>query len=208
MGKSENESDLSTLFKAKTNIPLAHQEIVKGCPLCDCKIRLYDVERAERVCNDCGYVYDDGCSNSNLELYDGRSTELMYVGKGFTEDENQFRRKNGQFLKLWKSQRERRQITYHNVVLLFKSILGLSDIDVIDVESILSKAGSLKRIHPRLKYETIILGVCCFILHENKGRQIVFRDKLFKDYELTRHKYEIISNNIIKHKLIKRCVYD
>lgn len=203
MVKSDVESDLSTFIKARTNIPLAHQEVVKGCPLCGCKIRLYDMERAERVCNDCGYVYEDGCSNGNLELHEGRSIELMYTGNGFTDDENNFRRMNGHFLKLWKSQRERRQVTYHNVVLLFKSILGLSDIDVVDVETILYNAGNLKRLHPRLKYETIILAVCCHVINRNKNRSmsVGFRDKLFKDYELSRHKYEIISGNIIKHKL-------
>ena len=129
----------------------------------------------------------------------------MYVGKGFTDDENNFRRLNGHFLKLWKSQRERRHITYHKVVLLFKSILGLSDVDVIDVESIIYKAGNLKRLHPRLKYETIILAVCCYVINQNKNKRMTinFREKLFKEYELSKHKYEIISNNIIKHKLDK-----
>lgn len=184
--------------KTKTNIPLAKQGFnTNGCPLCGAIITLYDQEKSEKTCAECGYVYNEISYNPiNYEL----STENTYTGTCYTQTEHAYykyvKKKEYNFI----SSKERNYLYYKHIIEIIKIELCLTSIEVQEVQNIINKAQSLKKLHSRLEAGTIILGICRYVAKEhNKLSYILrFRNKIYQEYNLTKKEYVIIENNIKK----------
>lgn len=197
----KTQPQLKQIVRSKTNIPLAKQGINNnGCPLCKCKLTLYDELKSETLCADCGYVYE-------IEYYDTieytqHNTTKPYTGTGYTHTEKKyFKHKNKKKIN-FTSSTERNKIYYRQLVDMLKFELALTKYDIQQVMTIINDAKSLKKIHSRLPVETIIIGICRYVIKQKKCLPYLlrFKNQIYKEYKLTKKDYNIIERNINKLK--------
>lgn len=184
--------------KSKTNIPLAKQGFnTGGCPLCGCIITLYDQQRSEKTCADCGYVYDEVAYNP--VGYDFVTAQL-YTGSGFTQTEHKYyktkKKKEFKFI----TSKERNLIYYTHIIEIIKIDLCLTSVEVQEVQNIIREIASLKKLHSRLNAEAIILGICRYVAkkHNKLSYVLRFRNNIYREYKLTKKEYNVIEKNIKK----------
>lgn len=177
--------------RAKTNIPLAHQVVGKKCKLCGCMLHLQDTY--ELCCADCGYIEDTPTMTVN---YATMTTSPLFNTKGFTKEEKMLINTHRHFNK----SKETQKIQQLFVIDVIKHDLCLTSVDILDVKRIISKAKSLQKFHSRIPSDTIIVGICRYVLKQ-RGVQsylLKFNYKVYVEYDLTKHDYDIIERNIRK----------
>jgi len=180
--------------RPKTNIPLAHQVVGKKCKLCGSILHLQD--NYELCCADCGYVEDTISYTLN---YATMTKSPLFNTHGFTKEEKMIINTHRHFNK----SKETNRIQQNIVLDVIKHDLCLTSVDIIDVQTILRKVPSLQKLHSRIPSDTIIVGVCRYVLKKRKvlGYLLKFNYKTYVEYDLTKHDYEIIERNIRKYKL-------
>lgn len=179
-----------------TNVPLAKQGFnTTGCPLCGSIITLYDTERSEKLCADCGYVYDE-------TYYDNQTNNdnsKPYTGTKLTKTEHKFFKKIHRKEHNFSSSSERNHDYYNDTIDIVKTDLCLTKTEVYEVKQIINNV-NLKKLHSRVKADTIIVGVCRYVAksHKKIDTLLRFKNSLYRDYNLTRKEYNIIEKNIEK----------
>lgn len=105
------------------------------------------------------------------------------------------------------NQGERNQMDYKYFIDTVKDELWLTNYDVMYLWELVRLCGGVHKIHTRLPYEAVLLGVCRFILLEKGvvGYRVNLSNKLYKTYGLTKKASLLIIDNINKYKVIKEC---
>ena len=177
--------------RQKTNIPLAHQVVGKRCKLCGCMLHLQD--SYELCCADCGYVENTPTYTLN---YATMTNNQLFNTHGCNNEEklliNTHRHLN--------NQGKTRKIQQYFVLDVIKHDLCLTRVDILEVKMIISKASSLQKFHSRIPSDTIIVGICRYVLKQRGvlGYLLKYNYKVYVEYDLTKHDYEIIERNIKK----------
>lgn len=85
---------------------------------------------------------------------------------------------------------------------MLKFELALTKYDIQQVMTIINDAKSLKKIHSRLPVETIIIGICRYVIKQKKCLPYLlrFKNQIYREYKLTKKDYNIIERNINKLK--------
>lgn len=176
--------------RKSTPLPLAKQYVGRKCPLCGSILSLKD--SYEVLCPDCGCVESD---NNLVGIDYNSSSKQKFHQKNLTKFETKFL-KHSHF----NDRKERRRLDYKMIVDTLKFDLCLTTTDVQDVFRIIDQIDSLKQLHTRLPYDTIIAGICRYVI---KKRGILpgvlrFSNNAYKEYKLSKHDYKIIERNIEK----------
>ena len=177
--------------RAKTNIPLAHQVVGKKCKLCGCILHLQD--DYELCCADCGYVENTPTMTVN---YATMTTDRLFNNYGFTREEKMLINTHKHYLK--SSQINKIQQLF--VLDVVKHDLCLTSVDILDVKRIINKVPTLQKFHSRVPTDTIIIGICRYVLKQRGvlSYLLKFNYKVYVEYDLTKHDYDIIERNILK----------
>lgn len=185
-------------IRSKTPIPLAKQGFnTNGCPLCNCIITLHDTQKNELICCDCGYVYDD--ISYEKDEYTQHSSSKPYVGGGYTCNEKKYmQHKQRKMHKPFLSHDERKIIYYDNIIDTIKYDMNLKKQDILMIQSIIHDIQTIRILHTRIPVETIIVGISRYVLKQKKCLPYLlrFNNKIYKEYGLTKKKYDIIEENI------------
>lgn len=182
----------------KHPLPLAKQGINKqGCPLCGCIISLYDHHHDENLCPRCGCVL-----NKMVKLnvdYEQMNQFKVYTGSGYTKTEKQVLKRHKHH---FKTQKDRRIMRYSSLIKLFTSQLQMIHTDRLEVYYLLRAVHTLKYFHSKLPYETILLGICRYVLKQRGGYpyRLRFKNPLYIEYGLDKKGYNTIEKNIMRLK--------
>lgn len=178
--------------RSKTNIPLAHQIVGNKCPLCGSILSLKD--SYEICCADCGYVMSEPV-NVGID-YNTSSHSKLVNTHGFTREEKMMINTHRHFNSSSKTNR-----LQHKMLLdVVKHDLCLTSVDIQDVLLIINKVSSLQKFHSRIPTDTIIIAICRYVLKQRKvlSYLLKFNYKIYVEYDLSKHDYEIVEKNIKK----------
>lgn len=175
--------------RQKTNIPLAHQVVGKRCELCGSILHLQD--DWEVVCADCGYVEYTPTLTMN---YATMTTNQLFNTHGFTKEEKMLINTHRHFNNSSKTHK----IQQLFVLDVIKHDLCLTSVDIAEVKIIINKVPTLQKYHSRIASDTIIVGICRYVLKQRKVLSYLlrFNYKTYVEYNLTKHDYNIIERNI------------
>lgn len=194
--KTNNKRTLlpkSIHIRRKTPLPRAKQIVGMKCPQCNCVVALFDERKCEKLCSECGFVI----SEPNLVgvSYEQVSSQSLHSSL-LTKDEKKLLHIPNHF----NDRKERRYMDYKHIVDTVKVDLCLTRVDIQDILLIIRRVDSLKQLHSRLPYETIIVGICRYVLKKRKVLPVLVRytNQAYLLYELNKHDYEIIEKNIKK----------
>ena len=163
------------------------------CPNCDSKTYCVDYIHGERVCPQCGYVFDE------FVFEKPRYLSAMNIERGQLsyQDKQYLKLKNYKFVteaQAWKKRQIQREID------VLTSYIELNKSNKQIVEEIIEKVG-LKKLHSRASSTTIICAVIRYVLKSQSCKNLVslrYDRSIFKE-NLSAKEYIIVEKNIIKH---------
>ena len=164
-----------------------------GCPECGCKTYSYDYWRGEKVCPQCGLVFEEGIAQQppNYETY-------RKPRQGFTWEEKRYLRQQGRYkyptnTKEWLNNHNNRTIQS------LTCQAQLTKKQKYETKYIIDTIG-FKKLHSRATKPTIIAGVIRYIQKHEYTQQTLLRynQGIYKNL-LTADDYNIIEKNIEKH---------
>lgn len=166
------------------------------CPECDSYTFLRDYRHGEIVCSGCGLVLNENLSEIPEDIhikqyhYDNLTSEERKIIKKNHGREYYYTKKQD-----WNRQQQKR------IMERYTSLLEMNKLEKEYVNHIIDVIG-YKRLHSRCCYETIIAGVCRFVLKNRSNinyTHLRFNYSIFNDL-LTRKEYEVIEGNILENK--------
>lgn len=187
-------------IKPHTPMPKCKQYIfARGCDACGCKVMLDDESHGEFVCRDCGLVNSYPYYISERQLKYGQySAEILYAGSGYTFEERRFMRIVHMRTRVHPKRAEVIEVRYRGFIQLLADEIHLDYIDQKDAWNIVRACGGVHRIHSRAKYETILTGVCRYVIIQKVGKCDLtnLNRAVYKRNGLTSKAYKVISRNI------------
>lgn len=162
------------------------------CPECTCNTYCIDYHRGERVCPECGYVFN----NTIYEQPKHAHTDKIQKTKFSQKDKQYLRNRNHHFVteaKEWKQRQIQREID------VISTALELNNHTKSIFQEIISKT-TLKKLHNKAHTTTILCGVARYCIKNQLHTPIVtlrYDRGIFKD-NLTAQEYRIIQKNIEK----------
>lgn len=191
------------LIQSKTPYPNYKQTIHEYPCTCGCFVTLYDKHHDETFCLKCGKVRQEHITN-NL-IYGQNSTTQLYDGSGYTHSERQYFKSRHKKPPTHINTKDLQRTDYKFTLDIFKTELCLSCIDIQNIWLIIEKVGGIKKLASGVPYEQVLLALCRFILIQKNitGYLINFNTLIYKEYGLTRKKYNQIANNIEKYMRLK-----
>lgn len=170
---------------------------------CGCFVTLYDKHHDETFCLQCGKVQQTMVSNN--VIYGQNDKTHLYTGSGYTATEHRYFKSRGKKPPTHLNTRDLHKTEYKFTLDIFKTELCLSNVDIQNIWLIIEKVGGIKKLASGVPYEQVLLALCRFILIQKNitGYLINFNTSIYKEYGLTRRKYDKIAINIEKYMRIK-----
>lgn len=164
------------------------------CPECDSKTYCVDYIHGERVCPQCGYVFDQIIFEKpkyNVPRKISHPVRFSFKEKQYLKSKNYHYVTEA---KEWKKRQVEREID------VIASNLQMNTYNKNKVKDIVEKTG-LKRLHGTATTTTILCAVARYVLKYNERNNLValrYDRNIFKN-NLNAKEYAIVENNIKKH---------
>ncbi len=179
------------------------------CPECGHPIKILDTWRGETVCQNCGISSRVNITTMNDIKYSGRTFEPLPKNTDVTKEEwavlcqikakrhmkfnveeNYLKPARRTDMKSW------RESQYALTVGTYSSVLRMNKSQKERIIYILEH-NPLKKIHSRLRRNTIIAGVCRYVLEQDgRGKELRYNREPFIWVSLTNKNYEVIKHNL------------
>jgi len=176
----------------KNTLPLINIDY-GSCPECNCKTYSYDMWRGEKVCPQCGLVFEEGIPQQPYysETYRKPRTTLTWEEKQYIKQHGHYKYYNNS--KEWMNNINNKTI---------KSLTGQAQLNKeqqIETKYIIDIMG-FKKLHSRATKPQIITAVIRYVLKQHKTTPAMLRynNGIFKD-NLTPEVYDKVEENITKY---------